>query len=89
MKFRQDLVLREIGGEYIIVDPGQEMIDMSQVFTFNETAAFIWKTLQNKEVSIESILKLLLKTYDIGEVEARQDAVSLMEMFEKYGLLVD
>lgn len=89
MKFRKDLILREIGGEYIIIDPGQDMVDMSKVFTFNETAAFIWREMQDKEVSIASMTELLLASYDAEESEAIKDAEYLMNLFIEFDLLVD
>jgi hypothetical protein len=46
MKLRTDLILRHLGNEYIVVDPGQDMVDMSKVFTLNEVAAFLWRELQ-------------------------------------------
>ncbi len=40
MKLREDLMLRHLGDEYVIIDPEQDMVDMSKVYTLNETAAF-------------------------------------------------
>ena len=34
-------MLRHLGDEYVIIDPEQDMIDMSKVYTLNETAAFM------------------------------------------------
>ena len=38
MKLNKDLVLREVGGEYMIVNPFSDTVDMTQVYSLNETA---------------------------------------------------
>ena len=39
MRLHKDLVLREVGGEYMIVNPFSDTVDMTQVYSLNETAA--------------------------------------------------
>ena len=39
MNLNKDLVLREVGGEYMIVNPFSDIVDMTQVYSLNETAA--------------------------------------------------
>jgi hypothetical protein len=89
MKLRTDLILRHLGNEYIVVDPGQDMVDMSKVFTLNEVAAFLWRELQGKEFTEEAILRLLLANYDVGVDQARADAQKLVSDFREQGLLTD
>lgn len=87
MKLRSDLTLRQLGDESIIVDPSQDMIDMTKVFTLNETAGFLWNQLQGKDFSIENIVTLLLETYDVTDQVAQQDAQQIVEIFQEQGLL--
>ena len=89
MKLRTDLQLRKLGNDYIIIDPGQEMIDMSKVFTLNETAAFLWEELQGKEFTEETVSQILLENYDVQEEIALNDAKKLIQTFVKGGLIRD
>lgn len=89
MKLREDLVLRQVDQDYLIVDPGQDMIDMSKVYTLNETAAFLWNSLQGKEVSIDIMVDIICSTYDVTPDIARADATILFEEFKAQGILVE
>ncbi|WP_149526080.1 PqqD family protein [Sphingobacterium hotanense] len=89
MKLREDLKLRNIGGEHIIVDPGQEMVDLSKVFTLNETAVFLWENLESKQFSIDFIIELLLETFDCDAEVARNDAQQFIDDLKKGGLIVE
>jgi len=88
MKLRVDLQLRQLGDEHILVDPGRDHLDVSKVFTFNETAVQIWLELQGKEFNVESVKAVLLDNYEVGEDEAERDAVALVKQFEKRGFLI-
>ncbi|GEM68176.1 hypothetical protein SMI01S_17820 [Sphingobacterium mizutaii NBRC 14946 = DSM 11724] len=89
MKLRNDLQLRKLGNDFIIIDPGQDMIDMSKVFTLNETAAFLWEELQGKEFTEETVSQILLENYDVQEEIALNDAKKLIQTFVKGGLIRD
>ncbi len=89
MKLRNDLQLRKLGNDFIIIDPGQDMIDMSKVFTLNETAAFLWEELQGKEFPEETVSQILLENYDVQEEIALNDAKKLIQTFVKGGLIRD
>lgn len=89
MKLRTDLQLRKLGNDYIIIDPGQEMIDMSKVFTLNETAAFLWEELQGKEFTEETVSDILLENYEVNVDVAVKDAKKLIQTFIKGGLIRD
>lgn len=88
MKLRNDLTLRQLGDEYIIVDPSQDMVDMSKVFTLNESAAFIWNELQGLDFTVEDVVTLLLETYEVPIDIATTDAEKLLQNFEKQGLIL-
>ena len=89
MKLREDLMLRHLGDEYVIIDPEQDMVDMSKVYTLNETAAFLWKELQGKEFNVETVTEALLNYYNVEYAVAEKDAQRLVHDFEKQGLLTD
>lgn len=89
MKLRKDLVLRKMGDEYVIVDPSQNVIDMSRVFTLNETAAYIWNKLDGVVFDNEFIANILVNHYEVELIQALKDANVLINKFVKEGLLED
>lgn len=80
-------MLRHVGDDYIIVEPGQDQIDMSRVYTLNETAAWLWEQLQGKDFTLADVTTLLLDRYDVDEQTATQDAAKLIELFQIQGLV--
>lgn len=89
MRLRSDLVLRQVVNEYMIVDPGQGMIDLSKVYTLNETATVLWKRLQNRDFTESDVVEVLLDYYDVPVSTARADAQRLIKSFFEEGLLID
>lgn len=87
MKLREDLVLRHIGDDHVIVDPEQDMVDMSKVFTLNDSAAWLWDELIGQDFTIVTIVKLLKEQYDVSDELAEKDAQKLIEVFRENGLL--
>ncbi|WP_286883687.1 MULTISPECIES: PqqD family protein [Sphingobacterium] len=87
MKLRSDLVLRTIGSDHLIVDPSQDMVDLSTVYTLNSSAAWLWEQLKGKEFTSNTIVDLLFENYDVDIEKAKSDAEILLQDFQKQGLL--
>lgn len=87
MKLRSDLVLRTIGSDHLIVDPSQDMVDLSTVYTLNSTAAWLWEELKGKEFDQSTIVELLCQNYEVDVEQAQSDTEVLLQDFEKQGLL--
>ncbi|WP_270088410.1 PqqD family protein [Sphingobacterium sp. SYP-B4668] len=87
MRLRTDLTLRKLGDEYLIVDPGQDMIDMSKVYTLNDTAAQVWQALQGKEFELDTVVEILTSHFEVNKEIATQDASVLVEELDKQGLV--
>lgn len=88
MRLREDIKLRNIGGEHVMVDPGQQMVDMSKVYTLNETAADLWNEFQGKTFSKEDIVDYLVHTYTVDVEKASTDTDVLLKLFAEQGLLL-
>lgn len=87
MKLRSDLVLRTIGSDHLIVDPSQDMVDLSTVYTLNSTAAWLWDALKEKEFDLDTVVNLLCENFEVRADQAESDAKILLQDFEKQGLL--
>lgn len=87
MKLRTDLILRTIGSDHLIVDPSQDMVDLSTVYTLNSSAAWLWEELKGKDFDTDTIVQLLVENYEVSKEQAQSDAAILLEDFQKQGLL--
>lgn len=89
MRINQGLELREMCGEYIVVGTGVENIDFSKVVSLNESAAYLWNEVRNKEFTPEMLAALLLEQYDVDEAVAMADATELVALWVREGLVAE
>ena len=65
MKIKTGFELRDVCGEKVIIATGIENIDFSRMISLNESAAFLWENIQDKEFDAETLAELLLQEYEI------------------------
>lgn len=86
MKLNENLVLRQVGGEYMIVNPFSDTVDMTQVYSLNETAAWLWQQLDGKEFTVADMVETLRKEYEVDEETATADLSELARQWLQAGL---
>lgn len=86
MKLNKDLILREVGGEYMIVNPFTDTVDMTQVYSLNETAAWLWKQMEGKEFTVTDLVAVLCEEYEVDEQTATTDLTELCEQWLAAGI---
>lgn len=86
MKINEGFELREMCGEHIIIATGIGNIDFSKVISLNESAAYLWNELNNKEFTPATMAALLTERYDINEATALTDATELANQWIKTGI---
>lgn len=77
MKTNSDYVLREIAGEPILVPTGMASQKINGMIRLTETAAFIWKQIDNS-TNLEDIVEKVLQEYDASEESASRDVRGFM-----------
>ncbi len=87
MKAKKGFNLRTICGENIIVAEGKENIDFSNIISMNESSAYLWNNIQQKEFTAEDLAALLVKEYEVDEETALEDARTLAQQWLKAGII--
>lgn len=88
MKAKKGFNLREICGEHIIVAEGKENIDFTNIISMNETSAYLWQLIQDKDYFDEECLaSLLTERYDVDDNTALNDAKELVSLWNKAGII--
>lgn len=87
MKIKKGFRLRNVCGENIIVAEGIENIDFSRIISMNETSAYLWQNIQDKEFDADTLVKLLLTEYEVDEATARKDAEGLITKWLEAGIV--
>ena len=83
MKIRKGYSLRSLGKEFILVPEGLEAVDFTCMISMNESAAFLWKSLEGKDFDNETIIQLLIDEYDISRDAAEKDVDSFLQTLKK------
>ncbi|MBQ8095544.1 MAG: PqqD family protein [Prevotella sp.] len=83
MRTKKGFNLRNVCGENIIVAEGVDNIDFSRIISLNESAAYLWKKVQDKDFTAEDLTSLLLDEYDVDEQTAKQDAETLLKQWQE------
>ncbi|MFR2733041.1 PqqD family protein [Hoylesella buccalis] len=86
MKAKTGFNLRNVCGEQVIVAEGRENIDFSNIISMNETSAYLWNAIQDKDFTVDDLVKLLTKEYDVDEQTARKDAQTLANQWLEAGI---
>lgn len=87
MKTKIGFNLRQICGENVIIAEGKENIDFSNIISMNESSAYLWKNIQDKEFSEVELVKLLTEEYDVDEITAKSDVDSLVKSWLNAGII--
>lgn len=87
MRTKKGFVLRDVCGENIIVAEGIENIDFNSIISLNETAAFIWKNVNDTDFDVERMAEMLLEEYDVDKETAVKDCKALAAKWLKAGII--
>jgi predicted transcriptional regulator len=87
MKTKKGFNLREICGEQVIIAEGRENIDFSKIISMNESSAYLWKNIKDKDFTIDELVKLLMSEYEIDEDTARKDSQTLIDQWLEAGII--
>lgn len=87
MRIKKDFNLREVCGEYIIVAEGKENIDFCNIISMNESSAYLWKEIQDKDFDAEYLAELLTNQYDVDKETALKDTKNLVKQWIDAGIV--
>lgn len=86
MKIKKGFVLRSICGQNVISGEGLEQVNFSKLVTLNETATYLWKEVQDKEFTAQTLADLMTDRYEVTAERALEDAKALCEQWVEMGL---
>lgn len=82
-------MLRDICGQKVISGEGLEQVNFSKLISLNETAAFLWEAVGEKEFTAETMADALCEQYEVEREVALKDAEALCAKWKEVGLIED
>ena len=89
MKTKKGFVLRSLGREYILVAEGLEAADANRLVSMNESAAFLWKAIEDKAFDADTLINLLEEEYGITREVAEKDVTALLQTWKEANIITD
>ena len=83
MKIKEGFVLRTICGQSVVSGEGSANVNFSKLVSLNESAAYLFKAVQDKEFTALTLADLLLKEYDVDPETALKDAETLCAQWKE------
>ena len=86
MKVREDLILREVAGESILIPVGEIALDIKGMFTLTESGTLLYRKL-TEDCTKEDLVQALLDEYEVDREKTIEDVDAFLEQLEKAGVL--
>ena len=86
MIIKEGFVLRTICGQNVVSGEGTSQVNFSKLVSLNDTAAYLFKAVQGREFTAETLANLLLDEYDVDRETALKDAESLCAQWMEIGI---
>ena len=74
MRIKDGFTLRSIVGQYVVIGEGISQVYFNKMITLNDSAAYLWQSVEGKDFSVEDLTRLLTDKYDVSEEKAAADA---------------
>lgn len=87
MRRKKGFTLRNVCGESIVVAQGKENIDFSKIISMNESAAFLWEKLGDKDFTVADMAALLTSEYEVDADMAAKDCENLAMLWLENGIV--
>ena len=86
MRIKGEYVLREIGGDHILIPIGNTAMEMNGLITMDEVGIEIWKGIE-KHLSEREILQDILDKYEVEAEEAERDMMDFIKKLKDADLV--
>lgn len=69
MKLKDDLVLRKVADQYVIVPVGKRVQEVTSIVYISSSAAYLWDFMKDNEFEVNDLVKMIMEHYDGVTVE--------------------
>lgn len=86
MKLRDNLILRQVAGNWVVLPLGEAALDCADMLTLNDAGAMLWKLLE-KDSDSESLIAALTAEYDVSQQQAQADVEAFLQKLIRAGCM--
>ena len=89
MKTIPGFTLRPLGKEFIITAESIKQINFNNMISLNESAAYLWKSVDGKDFNAEDLADLLVERYEIDRETALRDSKAIAAKWLEAGIVTE
>lgn len=89
MKTAEGFILRSLAKEYIITAENIQNVNFNKLISLNESAAYLWQSVQGKEFDADTLADLLVERYDVDRETALRDSEAIIVKWKEAGIATD
>ncbi|MBO4263129.1 MAG: PqqD family peptide modification chaperone [Bacteroidales bacterium] len=78
MKAKTGFTLRPLGREFILTADNIQQVNFNKMISLNESAAFLWRSVQGMTFTADTLADLLVGQYGIDRERALADSENIM-----------
>ena len=83
MQINRDFTLQKVGSSWVAVPVGESSKHFHGMVRLNETGAFLWEQMAQKDCSEEDLVAALLGEYDVSREIAARDVHRVVEILRE------
>jgi hypothetical protein len=87
MNLKEDFMLREVAGQWLLVPIGSNVVNVNGIITLSESGAVIWKALENGTTDENELAGALLDEYEIDTETALESVREFLSGLKEKGIL--
>ena len=87
MKIIEGFRLRKLGKEHIVVGEGLAQVNFNKMVSLNESAAYLWESVEGRDFTVADLTALLLDRYEVEADVAERDAAALASAWVEAGIV--
>lgn len=86
MKIKENFVLRQVAGAWVVLPLGAAMLDFNGMLTLNDSGVLLWHLLE-QGTEFDSMVEALLAEYDVSREQASADVEAFLDKLRQAGCL--
>ena len=83
MLINKDFTIQKVGNSYLAVPVGETSKHFHGMIRLNETGAFLWKLMAEKDCTEEDLVEALLAEYEVAREIAERDVHNVVELLKQ------
>ena len=83
MLINQDFTIQKVGGSYLAVPVEETSKHFHGMIRLNETGAFLWKLMAEKDCTEAELVDALLAEYEVEREIAEKDVHAVVELLKE------